>query len=325
MVVGPLFMSESTEETRLRAPGAVSWAPLPQAPPTPLRSESRIRGRPLRCRVRLSPMSSGAAAPRGAVLVMEDVTEEARAEDLDRYLGRIVGRSLNAVYFLDPATLRFVLVNRGAEAELGYSLTQLRGMSLTDLLVDVAPGALRALDRPRLGGLRRRLLERSGAGYVSGFSLELTGSERTVGIDVLDMQGQAHLGAVGAVAVPDLEVRAERVDGGGAELLGDEHDGATLADVGVVQVDVGAVLGADGERGHGDSPVLRVFRDAFVSWRRGRETAACPMWHPLGALESGARRGGRAVECTGLENRQGCEPFESSNLSASAILKKPLT
>ena len=31
---------------------------------------------------------------------------------------------------------------------------------------------------------------------------------------------------------------------------------------------------------------------------------------------------GRAVECTGLENRQGCEPFESSNLSASAIFKK---
>ena len=33
-------------------------------------------------------------------------------------------------------------------------------------------------------------------------------------------------------------------------------------------------------------------------------------------------RRGRAVECTGLENRQGCEPFESSNLSASAIFKK---
>ena len=33
------------------------------------------------------------------------------------------------------------------------------------------------------------------------------------------------LGAVGAVAVPDLEVGAERLDGGGAELFGDEYDG----------------------------------------------------------------------------------------------------
>ena len=42
-------------------------------------------------------------------------------------------------------------------------------------------------------------------------------------VDVGD-RGQ-QLGAVGAVAVPDLEVRAERLDGGGAELLGDEYDG----------------------------------------------------------------------------------------------------
>ena len=33
------------------------------------------------------------------------------------------------------------------------------------------------------------------------------------------------LGAVGAVAAADLEVRAERLDGGGAQLFGDEYDG----------------------------------------------------------------------------------------------------
>lgn len=33
---------------------------------------------------------------------------------------------------------------------------------------------------------------------------------------------------------------------------------------------------------------------------------------------SSTRKLGRAVECTGLENRQGCEPFVSSNLTASA-------
>ena len=43
-------------------------------------------------------------------------------------------------------------------------------------------------------------------------------------VDVGDRGEQ--LGAVGAVAVADLEVRAERLDGGGAQLFGDEYDGA---------------------------------------------------------------------------------------------------
>ena len=43
-------------------------------------------------------------------------------------------------------------------------------------------------------------------------------------VDVGD-RGQ-QLRAVGAVAVSDLEVRAERLDGGGAQLFGDENDGA---------------------------------------------------------------------------------------------------
>ena len=32
-----------------------------------------------------------------------------------------------------------------------------------------------------------------------------------------------------------------------------------------------------------------------------------------------SRTGGRAVECTGLENRQGCKPFVGSNPTLSAI------
>ena len=41
-------------------------------------------------------------------------------------------------------------------------------------------------------------------------------------VDVDDRREQ--LGAVGTVAVADLEVRAERLDGGGAQLFGDEYD-----------------------------------------------------------------------------------------------------
>ena len=42
-------------------------------------------------------------------------------------------------------------------------------------------------------------------------------------VDVGD--GGQQLGAVGAVAPADLEVRAERLDGGRAQLFGDEYDG----------------------------------------------------------------------------------------------------
>jgi hypothetical protein len=68
-------------------------------------------------------------------------------------------------------------------------------------------GALRAFERPRLRRLRRRLLERSGSGDVSCFTVTVTGAERTLAIDAIDMQGQAHLGAVGAA------LAAERVLG----------------------------------------------------------------------------------------------------------------
>ncbi len=42
---------------------------------------------------------------------------------------------------------------------------------------------------------------------------------------------------------------------------------------------------------------------------------------PLPGENSYIRRGGRAVECTGLENQQGLTPFEGSNPSLSAIIK----
>jgi two-component system CheB/CheR fusion protein len=116
------------------------------------------RGRPIHCRVRISPLLYESRAPRGAVLIVEDVTEEARAQEYTRYLGRIIGQSLNEVYFLDPTTLRFTLINRGAEEKLGYSINQLRQMAITDMMRGVAQDALRALLAPVLSGDRREVV-----------------------------------------------------------------------------------------------------------------------------------------------------------------------
>ena len=81
------------------------------------------------------------------------------------------------------------------------------------------------------GGLDVDVVE---ADAGAGDDLELLGGGERLGVDLgggahedrVDVgDGGQQLGAVGAVAVADLEVRAERLDGGGAQLFGDEYDG----------------------------------------------------------------------------------------------------
>ena len=109
------------------------------------------RGRTILCRVRVAPLSDG-AAPTGLVIAFEDVTEERRRADYTAYLGRIMGRALNEVYFLDPATLRFTLANRGAELKLGCTSQQLAQMTLADVIAGQTVAALHQALAPVLRG-----------------------------------------------------------------------------------------------------------------------------------------------------------------------------
>ncbi len=107
-------------------------------------------------------------------------------------------------------------------------------------------GALRALDHPRLGGVRRALLERSGEGDICGFTVSVTGGGPTRALDVLDPHGQAHLTGVGAA------LAAERVLGlAGAALPPGvsfpEQSACPTADVAAL-VAAGAVVHARGMR-----------------------------------------------------------------------------
>lgn len=116
------------------------------------------RGRAIACRARLFPLLYEDRLPHGAVLILEDITEIVRSEEFTRHLGRIIGESLNEVYFLEPETLRFVLVNRGAEHKLGYATHQLLQMTLPHLMPGVSTEALRALVRPLLDGQRAEVV-----------------------------------------------------------------------------------------------------------------------------------------------------------------------
>jgi two-component system, chemotaxis family, CheB/CheR fusion protein len=106
------------------------------------------RGRRILCRIRISGLIDDDGQNLGLVLVFQDVTKERSKEDYARYLGRIMGRALNEIYFLDPATLRFTLTNDGAQRKLGFSQQDLEKMTLPDVLAGIAPNDVRTLIAP---------------------------------------------------------------------------------------------------------------------------------------------------------------------------------
>ena len=54
------------------------------------------------------------------------------ADMIDR-LGRILDASSNEIYMFDAQTLRFLLINRGSQRNLGYAMGELKNMSPLDL------------------------------------------------------------------------------------------------------------------------------------------------------------------------------------------------
>ena len=55
--------------------------------------------------------------------------ERKKSEEIATNLGRILEESLNEIYIFDTETLRFVLVNKGARKNLGYSMEELSSLT----------------------------------------------------------------------------------------------------------------------------------------------------------------------------------------------------
>lgn len=89
-------------------------------------------------------------AGQPVILVMAtDLTGRKQAEDFATGLGHMLEESLNEVYVFDADSLEFLLVNRGARENLGYTESEFEALRATDLL----PADL----RPRLGELLARV------------------------------------------------------------------------------------------------------------------------------------------------------------------------
>ncbi|CUH65512.1 Blue-light-activated protein [Thalassovita gelatinovora] len=67
---------------------------------------------------------------------VRNVTERMQAEEINTRLGRIIEDSVNEVYVFGGDDLHFILVNRGARENLGYSMDELKGMSPFDIKPD---------------------------------------------------------------------------------------------------------------------------------------------------------------------------------------------
>jgi two-component system CheB/CheR fusion protein len=106
------------------------------------------RGRRIIVRVRITSLLEETGASHGLVMMFQDITDERRTHEYNQYLGRIVGLALNEVYFIDPASLRFLLANEGAQKRLGYPLPQLLKLQLGDVIPDVDEDTLRAFLAP---------------------------------------------------------------------------------------------------------------------------------------------------------------------------------
>lgn len=89
--------------------------------------------------------------------VMRDLTEFKRLEAQETSLGRIVENSLNEIFIFDTQTLRFVLVNRGARDNLGYTIDELRTMTPVDIKPEYTAAKFRERLAPLVSGEVDRL------------------------------------------------------------------------------------------------------------------------------------------------------------------------
>ncbi|HSW12394.1 MAG TPA: diguanylate cyclase [Solimonas sp.] len=75
----------------------------------------------------VQPMSVDGSS--GLVVIVRDVSERLRGENLASRLGRLLDSAMEEIYIFDAQTLYFLDVNRGAQRNLGYSLQQLATMT----------------------------------------------------------------------------------------------------------------------------------------------------------------------------------------------------
>lgn len=133
------------------------------------------------------------ASRAGAELAREESTS--RSE----YLGRLVEGSVSEIYVFDALTMRFVLVNKGARENLGYTMAELESLTPLDLKPSMTAEAFQQLTEPL----------RSGRETIVSFRTEHRRKDGSLYPVVVKLQQISDLGAsVFFAAIEDITIRA---------------------------------------------------------------------------------------------------------------------
>jgi len=120
----------------LAQPGLSKVAPLvKQGQAWSGQLEFDIRGKGTRTvMVKTGPVVDEQRKIVGLMTIMTDITERRRSARLNERLGRLLDDARNEIYVFDAASLRYIQVNRGACANLGYTLDEMRALTPVDIL-----------------------------------------------------------------------------------------------------------------------------------------------------------------------------------------------
>jgi len=114
-----------------------------------------VDGQEIPCEVRLIRLPDpDHVLVRGTVT---DIRERKNAEGLRERLGRILDKSTNEIYVFDAETLRFIQVNSGACANLGYSMQELAEMTPVDIKPEFSEELFRERIEPLRNGKKNQL------------------------------------------------------------------------------------------------------------------------------------------------------------------------
>lgn len=103
------------------------------------------------------PISSGSDTPMIGGIAL-DITDRKLSEIMATRLGRVLDWSVNEIYVFDHETLRFLLANRGAIENTGYSMDELKEMTPLDLKKETSPDEFKKITEYLKNGKNRSVV-----------------------------------------------------------------------------------------------------------------------------------------------------------------------
>lgn len=115
--------------------------------------------------------------------ISRDITASKRLEEINTRLGRIVENSQSEIYVIDAQTMKFLLVNRGARENLGYSMHELSQMNPYGLQVGMSEEKFASSLQPLIDGqasaidLEITIQRKDGSQYAALANIQLAADE----------------------------------------------------------------------------------------------------------------------------------------------------